>query len=154
MPEIFVDTWAWCALTNKRDAAHRDAEELNKELLRERYIFITTNFILDESYTLIRARIGYGAAVDFGDKIKRLHQLGLLKIIYIDQEIEEAAWKLFVKYEDIKALSFTDCTSFAVMHWLDLQEVFTDDEHFRHLGFIKRSSPFVPAQLEVDFLKC
>jgi predicted nucleic acid-binding protein len=78
MPKIFVDTWAWCAIANKRDAAHKDAEELNKELLEEKYIFVTTNFILDESYTLIRARIGYQAAVDFGDKIKRLRELGLL----------------------------------------------------------------------------
>jgi predicted nucleic acid-binding protein len=141
MPQIFVDTWAWCAIVNRRDAAHKGAEELNKELLEGRYIFVTTNFILDETYTLIRARIGYQAAVDFGDKIKRLRELGLLKIIRIDQEVEEAAWELFVKYKDMKALSFTDCTSFIVMHQLDLQEVFTDDEHFHYPGFIKRSSP-------------
>ncbi|NIR16490.1 MAG: VapC toxin family PIN domain ribonuclease, partial [Desulfobacterales bacterium] len=50
--------------------------------------------------TLIRARIGYQAAVNFGDKIKRLRELGLLKIIRVDQEVEEAAWELFVKYKD------------------------------------------------------
>lgn len=120
---------------------HKDAEELNKELLNKNYSYVTTNFILDESYTLIRARIGYQAAVDFGDKIKCLRELGLLKINRIDQEVEEAAWELFVKYKDMKALSFTDCTSFVVMRQLGLQEAFTGDDHFQHVGFIMRSSP-------------
>lgn len=76
MPKIFVDTWAWCALVNKRDAAHKDAEQLNKELLEGRYIFVTTNFILDESYTLIRARIVYQAAVNFMGTLRQIQRYG------------------------------------------------------------------------------
>lgn len=64
--------------------------------------------------------------------------LRLLKIIIIDEETEEEAWKLFVKYKDIERLSFTDCTSFAVMKQLGLQEAFTGDKHFQRAGFITK----------------
>lgn len=38
------------------------------------------------------------------------------------------------KYED-KELSFTDCTSFAIMEKLKLHKAFTFDEHFKKVGF-------------------
>lgn len=138
MLKVFIDTWAWCALVNKKDAAHESAKRLNKELLEQNYLFITTNFVLDETYTLIRSRIGYKAAIDFGNKIRSSRKFGVLKIITIDEETEEEAWKLFVKYKDIERLSFTDCTSFAVMKQLGLQEAFTGDRHFQRAGFITK----------------
>lgn len=138
MQEIFIDTWAWCALINKRDSGHNAAQKANKDLVDQGYLYITSNFILDESYTLIRSRIGYKAAVEFGKKIKKLVELGAVKIIRITKEVEDLAWALFVKYDDMEDLSFTDCTSFAVMREMNLKEVFTDDGHFEHVRFIKK----------------
>ena len=43
-----------------------------------------------------------------------------------------------MKYDDMEDLSFTDCTSFAVMKELNLKEVFTDDDHFEHVRFVKK----------------
>lgn len=138
MPEIFIDTWAWCALINKRDSGHKAAQRANKDLVNQGYLYITSNFILDESYTLIRSRVGYKAAVEFGEKIKKLVELGMVKIIRITKEVEDLAWDLFIKYPDMEDLSFTDCTSFAVMNQLNIKEVFTNDDHFEHLKFIKK----------------
>ncbi|MCK4488455.1 MAG: PIN domain-containing protein [Desulfobacterales bacterium] len=138
MREIFIDTWAWCALTNKRDSGHKAAQRANKDLINQGYLYITSNFILDESYTLIRSRIGYKPAVEFGKKIKELVELGAVKIMRITKEVEDLAWDLFVKYDDMEDLSFTDCTSFAVMKELNLKEVFTDDDHFEHVRFVKK----------------
>ncbi|MGM0381667.1 MAG: type II toxin-antitoxin system VapC family toxin [bacterium] len=138
MDEIFIDTWAWCALTNKKDRGHSFARKLNRKLIEQNYRYITTNFVLDESYTLIRARIGYRAAVKFGQKIKELRKQELLGHIVISEGIEEKAWDFFVKYQDIDDLSYTDCTSFAVMKKLGLREVFTGDDHFQYVGFIKK----------------
>lgn len=138
MREIFIDTWAWCALVNKRDSGHKAAQRTNIDLVNQGYLYITSNFILDESYTLIRSRIGYRAAVEFGKKIKKSVELEAVKIIRITKEVEDLAWDLFVKYDDMEDLSFTDCTSFAIMKELNLREVFTDDDHFEHVRFIKK----------------
>ena len=138
MREILVDTWAWCALINKRDSGHKAAQRANKDLVSRGYLYVTSNFILDESYTLIRSRIGYRAAVEFGKKIKKLVELGTVKVSRITKEVEDLAWNLFVKYDDMEDLSFTDCTSFALMKELNLKEVFTDDNHFEHVRFTKR----------------
>ena len=133
-----MDTWAWCALVNKRDSGHKAAQRTNKDLVNQGYLYITSNFVLDESYTLIRSRIGYKAAVEFGKKIKKSVELEALKIVRITKEVEDLAWDLFVKYDDMEDLSFTDCTSFATMKELNLKEVFTDDDHFEHVRFIKK----------------
>ncbi|MDY6854421.1 MAG: PIN domain-containing protein [Thermodesulfobacteriota bacterium] len=138
MREIFIDTWAWCALINKMDSGHKAAQKANKDLVDQGYLYITSNFILDESYTLIRSRIGYKVAVEFGKKIKKLVELGAVKIIRITKEVEDLAWDLFVKYDDMEVLSFTDRTSFAVMREVNLKEVFTADGHFEHVKLIKK----------------
>ena len=46
----------------------------------------------------------------------------------------EKARDLFFQYSD-KDLSFTDCTSFAVMRDMRLTQALTTDRHFRQMGF-------------------
>ncbi len=50
------------------------------------------------------------------------------------KEIFELAWELFETYED-KKLSFTDCTSFAIMKKRSIEKVFTFDEDCGDMGF-------------------
>jgi uncharacterized protein len=45
-----------------------------------------------------------------------------------------AGWALFKKHSD-KELSFTDCTSFALMKKLGLRQAFSFDDHFIQTGF-------------------
>jgi hypothetical protein len=47
---------------------------------------------------------------------------------------ENGAYRLFFLYRD-KDLSFTDCTSFAIMRELKLTTVITTNGHFSHVGF-------------------
>ena len=53
---------------------------------------------------------------------------------YIGHEIEQLAFELFRKYSD-KKLSFTDCTSFALMKKLGIKRAFTFDDNFAKVGF-------------------
>jgi len=66
MKQIFVDTNAWIALNNRRDQWHPFAIDNNKRLLEEGYQYLTTNFVLDETYTGLLMKVGLSAAVDFG----------------------------------------------------------------------------------------
>jgi uncharacterized protein len=51
----------------------------------------------------------------------------------VESDRFERARNLFFQYRD-KDLSFTDCTSFAIMRELRLTTVITTDGHFRQVG--------------------
>ena len=133
--QIFVDTWAWYALTDVNDVDHQLAEKINDCLLKDGYFFVTTNYVLAESVTLIRYKMYHSVAVQFYNTIQKLIESGLVKLMRINEEHETTAWKIFEKYND-QNFSFVDCTSFAVMQNLNLSEVFTADHHFETMGFI------------------
>lgn len=59
----------------------------------------------------------------------------VVKIIRVNEIIEERAWNIFEKYSD-KYFSFIDCTSFALMEIENINNVFTFDKHFVQYGFI------------------
>jgi len=134
MNKIFVDTWAWYALTDAADTDHALAQPANEKWLDDGYTFITTNFVVDEAITLIRYNLHHQAAVQFWTMPLNLIDAGLVELVRIDETLESAAWEIFEKYDDQK-FSFTDCTSFAVMRALDLSHAFTGDRHFEILGF-------------------
>ncbi|MBI3398342.1 MAG: PIN domain-containing protein [Deltaproteobacteria bacterium] len=92
---------------------------------------ITSEYVIDESITLIRYRVSHYAAVIFGDA---LFNSSIVKITDVQDEDRLKAWEIFKKYED-KELSFTDCASFAIMEKLKLHKAFTFDEHFKKAGF-------------------
>jgi predicted nucleic acid-binding protein len=74
---------------------------------------------------------GHAAAVRFGEAI-RVHPL--VDWVVVDSELWSAAWDIFTRYDD-KRFSFTDCTSFAVMHLRSLRDVLGVDRHFQQMGF-------------------
>lgn len=131
MKQVFVDTNGWIALSSKRDQFHKIALQTNQRLLKSGCQYITTNYVLDETYTSLASRVGHFAAVDFGEKVRASR---ITTIIHITKEIEEESWQLFKKYSD-KQFSFTDCTSFVVMNRMNLKEAFTNDRHFQQMGF-------------------
>lgn len=131
MKQIFADTNGWIALNSKRDQGYDAAVKINKALLQKGHRYVTTNFVLDETYTGLLTKVGHFAAVDFGEKIRATRTV---QLIHITEELEEEAWKLFKQYSD-KDFSFTDCTSFVVMRQWNVMEAFTNDHHFEHKGF-------------------
>ncbi len=135
MSRIFVDTWAWYALADVADADHIHAKHINEHLIAQGHTFVTTNFVLSETLTLIRYHLHHQAAVRFWTMLQALIDAKLVQFVRVTELHEEAAWEIFEHYADQK-FSYTDCTSFAVMHDLELQQVFTADHHFVTLGFL------------------
>ena len=134
MSRIFVDTWAWYALADSADADHVTAKILNEQLLDQGHTFVTTNFVLSEAVTLIRYRLHHQAAVRFWETLHALIDAELVHFVRVTELHDIAAWEIFEHYAD-QRFSYTDCTSFAVMRDLGLQQVFTADHHFAILGF-------------------
>lgn len=100
--------------------------------MRNRLPLITTDYVFAETLTLIRTSLGHREAVKFGE---RLLASRLAQLISVAKEDKERAWEIFRRYDD-KALSFTDCTSFAVMERLGIETAFTVDHDFKALGYL------------------
>ena len=127
---VLVDTSAFHALQNAGDRReHELAKAAAQELEGDGALLVTTDYVLDETYTLLRSVLGHGAAVNFGREI----QVGDLEIVQVDEQVQRDAWRIFERYSD-KDFSFTDCTSFVVMARARLPRAFTFDRHFVQYG--------------------
>ena len=130
--KLFVDTSAWVALNDLTDQHHAVAVEKLARIRSEKVELVTSDYILDETLTLIRMRTFHQAAIAFGDILMKS---GVASMVSISDEVRSAAFELFKKYDD-KDLSYTDCTSFALMKRLKVQTAFTFDGHFQQVGFM------------------
>lgn len=128
---VFVDTAGWYALIDRRDTWHARARQAVERLLAQKTVLVTSDYIVDESATLTRARIGAEAA---GRLLDLLHATRALQWMWIDAERFERAEAWFRKHAD-HGYSFTDCTSFALMRELRIERALTTDAHFETAGF-------------------
>ena len=96
-----------------------------------------TNFVLDECYTLLLQNVGYARTVAFKSTINRMQTGGVLTVVHVSEEIEQAAWEVFARFNQDKTWSFTDCTTKVVMDTLGIQHIFAFDQHFEQMGFIR-----------------
>ena len=127
---IFIHTSAFLALENRKDEYHKPALIFRDSLLKSKEPLLTSDYVLDEIYTIIRLRAGHTIAVEFGEMIQAT---GLVEIKYLPKEILREAWHIFKSFSD-KQFSFTDCTSFTLMESLRIKAAFTFDHHFNQYG--------------------
>ncbi len=128
---IFVDTSAWYAVEVEDDVSHTAARSFLSQLASGKHgVSVTTDYVLDETLTLLRSRRGLEAAVTFIDKIRKSKSL---RVFWIDEGLFEKALGTF-RASGHRSWSFTDCTSFALMKELSVAEAFTFDKHFDEAG--------------------
>ena len=132
---IFIDTGAFLARHFSKDQYHSQAVAFWDVIRKKSESCVTSNFILDETFTLLGRRGGYGFAVQ---RARNIYASGSLVILRSSKEDELKAIDIFEKYSD-HCLSFTDCISFVLMRKKNLKRVFTFDRHFQMMGF--RSFP-------------
>lgn len=132
-----MDTGAWFASEVQDDERHLEARRFMKnDLATNKYgVLVTSDYVLDETLTLLRSRRGVKAALDFISKIRNSKSL---QIVLIGKELfDNVIEKWFSKFDDKKQLdlSFTDCTSFSIMKDLSITDAFAFDAHFKRAGF-------------------
>lgn len=132
MAKIFVDTAAWIALLNISDALHSCAEKLMSNLLQQKTILVTTEFVLLEVADALSSPTTRVKTINF---INGLRRLKILQIIPISQELFINGWTLYSQRTD-KGWGLTDCTSFVVMNEQQITTAFTSDRHFEQAGFL------------------
>ena len=66
MEKIFVDTGGWCGLFVDNDQCHKEAVSIYKEIQKRKMEIYTSDYILDETITLIKYRSDSFAALKAG----------------------------------------------------------------------------------------
>lgn len=127
---IFADTGALFAYVVPDDEHHQQAKEWVRH---NRIPLLTTDYVVDEALTLLRARGQSMRAVQLGDL---LFAGTLADLYYLTPEDIVAGWQVFRAYSD-KAWSFTDCTSKVVIERLRVSQAFAFDQHFRQFGTVE-----------------
>jgi uncharacterized protein len=94
---------------------------------------VTSNFVLDETFTLLARRASYSFAAE---KARIIYASSTLEILRPDSLTELAALNLFEKFAD-QEIGFTDCISFALMREAEIETAFSFDSHFERAGFKK-----------------
>ncbi len=133
MRKVFVDTAAWLALINIKDDFHHSAINIRKQLKREGYSFVTTDFVFLEVADALTSPQFRKQTIMF---INRFRSLPDLLVIPVSDTLFQEGWQLYSQRLD-KDWGLTDCISFVVMQQESITEAFTTDKHFEQAGFIR-----------------
>jgi len=134
----FVDTTAWAAVKNRKDRNYLAAVEVFTDLAERRERVVTTDFVLDETYTLLLYEVGYPTAVQFKRDLDAMIRKETVTVVQVTPEVQVEAWAVFERFNRDKLWSFTDCTSYVVMRREGLAQAASFDEDFAQMGFVLR----------------
>ncbi|WP_208599006.1 type II toxin-antitoxin system VapC family toxin [Desulfonatronum thioautotrophicum] len=129
-----IDTWGWINIFNRKESHHHEVTEIYHNVRNTRGIIITTDYILDEVYTLLFKRVSFDVARQAVEAISKAIEDAYLNFVWITPERFKAAQILRIKFQDKPDISFTDLTSMVVMQELKISEIVTGDAHFTHVG--------------------
>jgi len=126
----FVDTSFWIALQYRRDSHSAAAIELWQY---GHGPLLTTNYVVGETWTFLRRRLGFDSARRFLDFVGTSSRL---TVVRVNEEEEREAWA-WLRRHDERVYSFVDATSFAVMRRRGILEALAFDGDFSAAGFVE-----------------
>ncbi len=92
---------------------------------------VTTDLVLGETWTFLRARADHERAVQFLDATANSTKL---IVRHVDEDVSAEAWR-WLRRHDERSYSFVDATSFALMRRLRIREALAFDGDFAAAGF-------------------
>lgn len=126
---IFVDSGGWFASVATDDEDHKRAKLWLETTGNPLF---ATNYIVDETLTLLRARGENQKALEVGELF---FDSSWAKVYYLTEEDIRQTWRVFQSYTD-KDWSFTDCSSKFICEKLGITHAFSFDKHFQQFGTV------------------
>lgn len=139
--KLFVDSWGWLVLADRKDARHPAAVDCYRGRAERRGQLVTSDYVLDETFTLLFRRRPFAEAWRFTQGILRSKAEKFLRIEPVTEGRFREALTLRRRFSDKPRLSFTDLTSIVIMRELRLSDVLTADAHFNQVGLDFRLLP-------------
>jgi len=138
--KVFIDSGGWLSVVIESDQFHEAGRSYFEALMALGSALETSDFVLDEVITRLRYDVGHGEAVEFLGRVREAVNAGALTVHWVSETLWGKAEEIFLKYADAR-LSFTDCTSFALIHEHPVDEVFGFDAHFEMMGHVLQPKP-------------
>jgi predicted nucleic acid-binding protein len=136
--KLFIDTWGWLALADRREVRHQSVAKFYAERSRTHGRVVTSNFVLDEFFTLLFGRRPFAEASRFSSALLASPNV---TVELVGRERFDSAFELRLKLADKPRISFTDLTSMIIMQELGILDVMTADDHFQQVGLGFRTMP-------------
>ena len=131
---IFVDTWAWIGLAVKKDQYHAVVQAQHEQFCKTGRRYVTTDHVLTELITYLYSVGPAITAESFVSSLLAAIDANTYQLVHLSHEQFRRAWLLRVKCRDRPDIGFVDFTSMVVMQDLGINDVFTGDSHFEHVG--------------------
>jgi len=135
---IFVDTWGWLTLRDKKEKYHTEISRFFCNVISCNCPVYTTDYVLDETFTLFFKRLSSFHAQNSADMILKAVYAGDIQLERISPDRFNTTWEFRKKFQDKPSISFTDLSSMVVMRETGIQQILTGDDHFIHvnMGFM------------------
>ena len=132
--KLFIDTWGWLTLYDKRESQHQTVVTFFEQFNTQEGIAYTTDYVLDETFTLLFKRLPFQQARQALKVLEDSVETGYLILEFITPQRFARTKLLRLKFQDKPQISFTDLSSMIVMEELAISTVLTGDAHFSHVG--------------------
>lgn len=131
MSAVFVDTWFFIAHLQKFDPHHLAALRLSRAY--HDVAFVTHDGVLTELLTFFAGR-GRFWRQSAAELVRETLEAKRYKVTPVSRELFENALALYERRAD-KEYSLVDCTSMHLMRSRGIDNILTNDHHFRQEGF-------------------
>ncbi len=136
---IFVDTTVWVGASDRNDDFHESSRQIAEAILFGKMpIALTTDFVIDETVTILGKRKGFGA-----ENARKVGEAILSSPRILTAFVEETILKRALEHYPRRQgqLSLTDIVSVVVMQKYNVKEIFSHDSDFNGIeGIIRRDS--------------
>lgn len=130
--KIFFDTGAFIALFVSTDKYHQLIARKYQEYRRQRVLFFTSDYVLDELFTRLMYDFGKSITQKTLSLLEKSIAAEELSVLNIDATTFKKAKEAFLKFAEHR-ISFTDATTYVLYKNLALDEVCTLDGDFRKI---------------------
>src|SRR5205807_371493 len=120
---------------------HAEVSSFYKDFRRRNGIAYTSDYVLDETVTLLFRRLPSQTALDALSRIEQAIATGHLRLEWMTPARFEKTKALRNKFLDKPRISFTDFTSMVIMEERGIVEILTEDDHFHQVGSGFRKVP-------------
>ena len=131
---LFVDTWGWLTLRDKREVRHQEVTAFYRQRRLASDEVVTTDYVLDETFTLIYKRLPRVQAQDSMRILLQAIESGYTRLEWITPDRFARTLRLKEQLQDKPNISFTDLSSMVVMEEFSISMILTGDAHFTHVG--------------------
>ena len=84
--KIFVDTWGWLTLLDRKESRHLELKEFYSQFRNQRGIVYTSDYVLDETITLLFRRLPFETAKGILVKLDKAINTGYILVEWINPE--------------------------------------------------------------------